>query len=154
MLIDQFGPVDYESERLPFTYTDYYTPEMGPGLFRRFIGHRYLVDPHEGLIAAKLKALELENRFAVNGSRRINIDPGYLSLSKLVLSSTKDFYHRIYIGKGLFAEVTLNYTRKEGFTGYPWTFPDYKTSDYRNIMLEMRNIYKLQLKEESGYDDE
>ena len=95
-LAGKFGPIDAVGEVLPFDFTDYYEAEMGPGLMRKFIGFERLINPKE-LVPAKLFANDLEERIAERfGSRRriINLDPGYVSLSKLVLASTKDYSRR------------------------------------------------------------
>jgi hypothetical protein len=73
--------------------------------------------------------------------RSVNIDPGYLDLAKLVLFSTKDYTHRIHVGKGIFAEVTL-YFQDDSFNAWPWTYPDYKTKEYIGIFNTIRGIYK------------
>lgn len=78
--------------------------------------------------------------------RPINIDPGYINESRLVLASTKDFSHRIYLRDGIYAEVTLNY-RRGRYESFPWTFPDYKSSDYQNFFLKVRGLYVRKLKE-------
>ena len=79
-------------------------------------------------------------------SRIINIDPGYLDLSKLILASTKDYKHRIYLTKGIYAEVTLFYQDKT-FCPWEWTYPDYKTGEYIEIFNRIRQIYAEQIKE-------
>jgi len=78
--------------------------------------------------------------------RDVNIDPGYLSLSKLVLASTKDFYHRLYLNHGIYAEITLVFKKethsKGGFQPIKWTYPDYASQEYRKIFNQIRGIYK------------
>ena len=75
----------------------------------------------------------------------MNIDPGYVCHSKLVLFSTKDFSHRIYVGDGIYAESTLEWRGREYIT-HPWTFPDYRTDEYRNFFAEVRVRYVDKLK--------
>ena len=82
----------------------------------------------------------------VDGRRRINIDPGYITSSNLILASTKNFSHRLYLGRGIFGEVTMRYENKD-FTRLPWTYPDYYT--HRDVLLHIRNIYRRQLKSEN-----
>ena len=79
------------------------------------------------------------------GKRRINIDPGFLSLGKLILATTKDQCHRVYLGKGIFAEVTLFYKQKT-FNPWPWTYPDYQSREYLEIFNSIRGIYQEQIK--------
>jgi hypothetical protein len=142
-LARQFGPIDYEGPVSDFEHTGYYEKEMGPGLKRLFLGFEKLRDL-KNVYSVKLKTNSIEKRFAVRGKRRVNIDPGYLGLSKITLFSTKDYSHRIYLDKGIFAEVTLFY--KDGrYNAWPWTYPDYKSDGYADIFRSLRDIYRKQL---------
>lgn len=138
-----FGRIDLESPITDFTHTDYYKEEMGNGLKRQFLSFERLVGL-KGLCSVKLRTNGLEKRFAKQNKRTVNIDPGYIDLSKLVLFSTKDYSHRVYLDKGIFAEVTLFYKDKS-FTAWPWTYPDYRTADYIEIFNRIRDIYKEKL---------
>lgn len=135
-----FGPTDYESGCFEFTHTDYYTAEMGPGLRRKFLAFRKRV-PLNGISAVKRATNRIEQSLARGGRRTVNIDPGYLDLAKLVLFSTKDYAHRIYLDRGIFAEVTLHY-RDGSFRPWPWTYPDYASDAYIRIFNAMRDLYK------------
>jgi len=135
--------IDYESPLLVFDKTRYYEREMGPELRRRFYAFSRLIAPEE-LVALKHRAQAVEAAFRVGGKRRVNIDPGYLSLAKLVLATTKDNVHRIYLGDGVYAEVTL-YFRKGHFHPWPWTYPDYASPEYRAIFARIRELYRAQL---------
>jgi len=143
VLEKKFGAIDVESAAIDFNFTDYYEKEMGKDLIRRFISFKKLQDPG-AFIKIKHFCVKLERKFAVGNLRRINIDPGYLNEAKLVLTTTKDFSHRIYLGSGVFAEITLNYHAK-GFHDHSTTFPDYRTDKYKNIFLEIREIYRTQI---------
>jgi len=143
-LSSKFGMIDYESEILPFVHTDYYEKEMGKHLKRRFVSFQKPFDP-EKLAEIKLFTNQLEEKFSLEDNRQINLDPGYLSLSKLVLATTKDYSHRIYLREGIYAEVTLYYQDKT-FKPYPWTYPDYKTKDYQEVFSQIRQIYLEQLR--------
>ncbi len=143
-LIKKFGKIDFESKKIDFTYTDYYFPEMGKPLYRKFISFKKLKNPAD-FACLKVFCVKLEKKFAKNKKRTINIDPGYLNQAKLVLTSTKDFSHRIYLGRGVFAEVTLLYSNKK-YRELPTTFPDYRTDLYKNIFEQIRNIYILQVR--------
>jgi len=143
-LTKKFGRLDFESSALAFDFTDYYREEMGLNLKRRFVSFQKLKEPSD-IVEAKFFCVRLEKRLAILGKRRINIDPGYLNEAKLVLSTTKDFSHRIYLGKKIFAEVTLIY-RDKAFRNLAWTFPDYKTRAYKDILVTIRNLYKENLK--------
>ena len=140
----KFGPIDFESEKIDFTFTEYYYPEMGKSLSRRFISFRKLRKP-EQFVNIKLYCVKLEKKFAVNLHRRVNIDPGYINEAKLVLTTTKDFAHRIYLDKGIYAEVTLSYL-KNYFSESPTTFPDYRTPQYKEIFLNIRKLYRQQIR--------
>jgi len=142
----EYGSVDYESEELDFSHTDYYSDEMGQGLKRRFISFAVLVPPGR-LSEIKLFANYIEDKTArAEGGRQVNIDPGLVSQSRLVLASAKNFSHRIYLKDGIFAEVTLIYRVKKGFTPLEWTFPEYASQRCREIMGEIREIYCKQVK--------
>jgi len=145
ILLHKFGPADFESQKIRFIWTDYYNKEIGQDLFRRFIGFEKLIDPGR-LSSIKITTNEAEQQFLYENTnkRRINIDPGILSLSKFVLATTKNYSHRIYIGDGIFAEVTLKYENK-GFVAFSWTYPDYATQEYRQIFERLREIYKEQI---------
>lgn len=142
-LKEKFGEVDFISPILPFDTTDYYCEEMGTGLQRRFISFKRLIDPCE-LADIKIFTNLLEEDFSLNLKRRINLDPGYISLSKLVLATTKDHQHRIYLRDGIYAEVTLRF-KAERFQTWEWTYPDYQTQAYREIFLHIRKLYAAQL---------
>lgn len=140
-LLNVYGDVDFESSILPWEHTSYYEKEMGRGLKRKFIFFDKLINP--GTIAEiKLKTIELERLYLnKTGGRKINLDPGYLDASKIVLVSTKDFSHRIYLEKGIYGEVTLFYSGGS-YQTLPYTFPDYRTEEYREIFKKAREIYK------------
>lgn len=148
-LTRKFGRVDFESPILPFScYTDYYEKEFGKNLKRKFVSFEKLISAQD---IAKIKALtnQIELQLArktkkLSPRRRVNIDPGYLDLSKLILATTKDFTHRIYLEKGIFAEVTLFY-RQGSYRGWEWTYPDYRTSEYIRIFNQIRQIYSRQI---------
>ncbi len=100
ILVEEFGPIDYESREFDFTFTDYYVPEMGSGIKRFFYSFVNLVNPDQ-LPGIKIRTNELEERFAADGNRKINLDPGLLSLSSLILATTKNNVHRIPLPKGI-----------------------------------------------------
>lgn len=132
--------IDFKSDVIDFTYTDYYDKEMGSLLKRRFLSFKKLVRL-ETIAKVKLLTNDIEKRFCVHGKRTVNIDPGYVDMAKIVLLSTKNYSHRVHIGNGIFAEVTLHYKDKR-FNFWPWTYPDYKTLEYARIFGIIRDIYK------------
>jgi len=146
-LCSSFGPLDLVSAWMPFDYTTYYEPEMGAPLARRVLAFKNLVRQNE-LPSIKLTTNRLEEAYAQNGKRRVNIDPGYLLLERLVLASGKNFSHRIYIGQGIYADLTLIY-QHGGFEKLPWTYPDYADQPMQAVLLQIRSKYALDLKQAS-----
>jgi len=144
-LEELFGPMDFTGPLWPFDHTAYYEAEFGPNLQRRIIAFARLIDPGD-LATIKLRTNELEARWLLNSNRRVNIDPGYVSLGKLVLASTKDHSHRVYLRDGIYAEVTLQY-RAGFFQPWPWTYPDYASRTYCALFEEIRRLYLTQLRQ-------
>lgn len=144
ILTRKFGKIDLSSEILPFEHTDYYEKEFGKNLKRKFISFKKLICP-EDLPKIKIFTNKIEGKLTKNSSRLINIDPGYLDLAKLLLASAKDYKHRIYLQKGIYAEVTLFYQNKS-FQIWDWTYPDYRSKEYIDIFNRIREVYANQLK--------
>jgi len=139
-----WGPVGARSPTFDFRETDYYTATMGPELKKTFLVFERPGDAGE-LAAWKQQTGDWEAEYAALGQhpepRPLNLDPGYLTLAKLVLASTKDHAHRIYLGQGMFAEVTL-YFRHGSWQFRDWTFPDYRRDDYRQFFLQARGLLR------------
>ncbi|MFA4989269.1 MAG: DUF4416 family protein [Candidatus Omnitrophota bacterium] len=144
LLIKHFGSIDFESRIMPFTSTPYYRDEFGQALKRVFISFKKLI-PAQQIAAIKILANKIEKKLTCANKRTVNIDPGYLNLAKLVLASTKDYVHRIYLGKGIYAEITLFFQDK-AFRPGQWTYPDYRSGDYLAIFNRIREIYAAQTK--------
>lgn len=140
----EFGPVAAVSEAFDFTETNYYNAEMGVGLKKQFWVFAEPIDPGR-LAAIKLATNGWEAEYAGLGlhaePRPLNLDPGYLTLAKLVLASTKDHSHRIYLADGIYAEVTLSY-RKGGWQPYQWTYPDYRRADFHEFFSRCRELLR------------
>jgi len=143
-LAGAFGQPDFVSEVLPFEYTDYYTAEMGTGLVRRFVTFERLIRPEE-LPAVKLCTNALEERFSEGGARRVNIDPGYVARQHFILATGKGYSHRPYIGRGIYADLTLEY-RRETYRPFVWTYPDYRAPETLEMLNGLRKRYVMQLK--------
>ena len=141
-----FGPVDFESATMPFDSTDYYESRMGKNLKRKFYSFEQLVE-QDSLAEAKLAANALEKQFTgkLPVERPVNIDPGLVLPSKLVLASCKDFSHRIYLGGGVYGEITLQYSNGAWRT-LPWTFPDYRKGEYHEFFEILRKCLVEQLR--------
>ena len=149
LLARQWGPVDLESELWPFYQTDYYTPAMGPDLKRWLVSFATLAQPDD-LVDHKHESNAIEEQIAADCllpdiPRPVNIDPGYLDLNKLVLGTTKDAGHRIYLGRGIYAEVTLQYYHG-GWQTRPWTYPDFHRPEYHAFFERVRELYREQVR--------
>jgi hypothetical protein len=135
-LRERFGPLDLLTEPLPFTYTRYYDREMGPDLFRQVGSFLTPVNPVE-LPDIKLFTNRLETQYAVDGRRRINIDPGLLSEERVILATGKNFTHRIYLRDGIYADLTLLY-QSGAYQVLPWTYPDYREAGLLHLFAALR----------------
>jgi len=146
-LVAQFGAMDLRSGPFPFDSTHYYDSEMGKSIQRFFLAFTDLISP-AALARIKITTNEIESSFGktVTTLRRpVNLDPGYLEQAKLVLASTKNFYHRILLADGIYAEVTLHF-ENGAWQSFPWTFPDFSTGRYNDFFLLMRDKYRAQLR--------
>jgi hypothetical protein len=146
VLAETYGDIVLRSTPLPFTQTTYYEREMGPHLTRLYVAFDPLISI-AALATVKHMTNQLETIWSQpQGRRRVNIDPGYLDLAKVVLASTKDHSHRLYIGDGIFAEVTLRY-RQHAFQPWEWTYPDYRVPATLTFFHQLRALYKYQLRD-------
>jgi hypothetical protein len=116
---------------------------MGPGIRRRFLSFRDTVFP-DLLPEIKIKTNDLEQKYAREGRRKINLDPGLLDLNRLVLATTKNTGHRIPLCRGIYGEVTLIYMKKD-FHPLPWTYSDFRSPEYTLILKEIREIYRKKI---------
>ena len=145
ILIKNFGPIEQQSPVLDFPYTDYYDSEMGSRPVRYLLLFRNLVDPST-LSDIKTQTNNLEKQFAdAKGNRKLNLDPGILSLSNFILATCKDRSHRIPLKDGIYAETTLIY-QDHGFQTLPWTYADYRSDEIRTILKAFRDTYRTILK--------
>lgn len=137
---EHYGPVTLASDAFDFTETDYYAVTMGAGLKKQFLAFEQLIDP-AALADIKRQTNAWEAEYAALGRhaepRPLNLDPGYITPAKLVLASTKDHAHRIYLRDGIFAEITLSY-RQRSWQPLEWTYPDYRRSDYQAFFTRCR----------------
>lgn len=139
-----FGLIDWKSPPLFFDRTTYYAREMGWPLHRRFITFQTLVRP-EDLVDIKLETNSIEQRHLHEGNRQVNIDPGYISLERLVLATGKNYTHRIYLAKGIYADLTLIFN-KGSFRPLQWTYRDYSDPGIIAFFNEIRERYKRQIR--------
>ncbi len=138
-LVERFGPLDLVSAWWPFDYTAYYEQEMGSPLFRRMLSFERLIEQDQ-LASIKLNTNDLEQQWAHDECRRVNIDPGYLLRERFVLATGKNYAHRVYIGQGIYADLTLIYTHGR-FASLPWTYPDYKAAHMQTFLMRVRAKY-------------
>jgi hypothetical protein len=143
-LTGAIGAVEETTDHMAFSQSDYYGPEMGAHLMRCFVLFRPLL-PREQLVAIKRATNEIENRHASRGRRSANIDPGYIALEHVVLGTTKGYSHRIYLGEGIFADLTLMYENGT-YRSLPWTYPDYAGDAITPLMNRWREHYKRMLR--------
>lgn len=137
-----FGEIVMEGPEINWDFSEYYKKELGSPIFRRFLFFKTLIE-QDAIADIKIKTNELEQIFSQNNKRNINLDPGYLTLSKIVLASTKDYSHRIYLGKGIYGEVTLIYNSKEKtFQPHINTYRDFRDERYIRLFLIARNFYQ------------
>jgi hypothetical protein len=147
LLVKTHGPVDLESPAFVFNLTDYYEKEMGPGLFRRFLSFRRLFEP-DRLAELKTETNRLEEEVRKEGGgtlRAVNIDPGYLTASALVIATAKAFSHRIPLAHGIYAHVELLFTRTDA-RFLDWTYPDMRQEGVTRFFLSVRGTYLRQLR--------
>lgn len=140
-----FGEILLVSPTMDFSFTDYYDSEMGKRPVRYLLMFKDFVDP-QNLADIKTLTNTLEKSFAFdNGNRRINLDPGILSLSSFILATCKDRSHRIPLRNGIYAETTLIYQDKD-FQRLPWTYADYSSDEVKASLRQFRDQYRQMLK--------
>ncbi len=140
-----WGRADIRSEPLEFSFTRYYEKEMGPSLRKFWLGFELLRLPEE-LVEIKRKTNEMEAAFASSNGRRVNLDPGYIERAKMILASTKNFSHRIYLGKGIYGDLQYRF-RQGAFTFLEWTYPDYQSAAAVDFFTALRKKYVQQLED-------
>ncbi len=146
-LYEHFGKSDLISEDFAFDVTGYYENEMGSNLFRRFYSFEKLISP-EQISEVKLLTNSIEEKYRNEKGRRINLDPGYLDTYKVVLASAKFGGQKIYLGSGIYADMTL-VMYKGQWEPFAWGFPDFKSRRYDPTLSKIRDLYKAQMKNRS-----
>lgn len=146
LLTQEFGLIIVQTPDIPWNFSRYYEEEMGLNLTRRWLCHSSPV-ASDRLVAFKKKTIAMENTFRdAQGRRPLNLDPGILTLHNLTLATTKDYAHRICLGEGIYAEVTLIYHLGK-FEPLPWTYPDYKTEACLNFLATCRSLLRTSHKQ-------
>src|ERR1700740_3556170 len=142
-----YGAIDHRSAVIPFDFTNYYEAEMGDIIDRILFSFERLIEADQ-LPEIKRQTNQLEEELAPLYpivKRPVNLDPGYIEQAKVILASTKNFYHRIYLEKGIFAEVTMHF-KNNTYQFFPWTYPDYQSKEYQEFFLKIRHVYRAQLR--------
>ena len=146
-LVRLYGPLDHQSPLFEFDFTDYYEKQMGKNLKRKFFSFEEIFPP-EKISEIKMRTNKLEkeikNEFK-ESLRVVNLDPGYITASALIMATAKDFAHRIPLQQGIYAHLELLFS-KRGVKVLDWTYPDFKTPGYQTFFREIRKIYLKQLK--------
>lgn len=143
ILTEKYGPFLMVSDVIDFNYTTYYNEEMGEGIKRVYYAFETLIKK-DSLADIKCMTNTIENDFSSDGKRSINLDPGYLDMSKLILASAKDFSHRIYLRDGIYGEITFIF-HKNGSQFLPWSYADYKDTPAQKFFYAVREMYHKQL---------
>jgi len=134
-LVERFGAIDLEMQPVPFAHTNYYKDELGENPLRSFLSFENRIE-RETIVAIKLETNEMEKLW----NRQVNLDPGYMTLGQFFLATTKDQRHRVYLGQGIFAEVTL-YFENGHFHIFDWTYPDYRSEVYIKFLEKTRERF-------------
>jgi len=144
-LKEEFGAIEDITSTFPFQHTSYYEKEMGQNISRFWVAFKKMRSVKD-FVTIKYQALKLEKKWSKHNKRCVNIDPGFLSLHNFILLSFKNFSHRIPLGKGVYADLTLMYRSSRGFVKLPWTYADYQNEDFLSFLIGLRNKHKKQFK--------
>lgn len=137
--IENLGKIDNQSIEIPFDFTDYYEAEMGTQLKRKWVSIEKII-PENDLIKIKHKAIKWEKDLTSEGRRTVNCDPGGICDNRVVLVTTKNFSHRIYLGEGIFGEVTLIF-KGNRFQPREWTYPDYQSDIFQKFAKKCKKKF-------------
>lgn len=150
-LINNFGNTKIIGEEYLFSHSIYYADEMGEDLKKRFIVFENMIE-RDYIVEVKKTTDEIEKKYLdSNNNRKINIDPAILTLENFVLVTNKNFTHRIYLKDGVFADLTLIYKKKKGYTELPWTYADYSSDETKNFLKKIRELFYNKLIESSPF---
>lgn len=142
---DYWGGIDYEGEAHLFDVTEYYKPEMGWPIFRKLFSFEKLMLP-SFIVEMKIRCNQLEHQLSVENKRTVNLDAGYLDHNKVVLASAKEAGQKVYLDKGIYADLAGRY--KSGkYQPFEWSFPDFRDGRYDTELLAIRKRCITQVRE-------
>ncbi len=148
--IEILGVVEKEAQAFDFSHSSYYESEMGGGLKKSLVAFSTL-QKRDMLVDIKHIANKIEKQYSIDECRQINIDPAILTLENFVLATNKNFTHRIYLKDNIFADLTLVYKKKKGYTSLEWTYLDYKSEHVIDFLNDIRGLFFERLLESSPY---
>jgi len=144
LLERQFGRVQYETIETTYSATTY-AEEMGDSLQRRFFSFEKPVE-RDRLPQIKTACQKIEKQFGDHVDdftfRTVNLDPGILTPDNLVMASTREYNHRIYLSDGVFADLVLVFA-KGRFVRMPWTISDFYHGEAIEFFLRVRASFEL-----------
>ena len=144
---ERFGEIDFSTEEFSFSkeFSDYYDGELGGEGLRRIVSFERTVDAS---LQADIKLFtnEVEQGFADEAGRKVNIDPGFISHGRVMLATTKGTGFRIPLKDGIYTELTLFYARG-AWQKFPWTYRDYQSERVQRFITEVREIYLAERRE-------
>jgi len=151
LLTKKFGKESHTSEEFVFSYSNYYSKEMGENLKKKIIVFEKMI-PRDHLVKAKKITDKIEILLSKNNKRNINLDPAILTLENFILATNKNFTHRIFLSQNVFADLTLIYQKNEGYTSLPWTYSDYSSENIKIFLNKTRKIFYNRLLEDSPFN--
>jgi hypothetical protein len=154
LLEKQFGRIQFETLDIPYTDTEKYAEEMGNGLQRRFFSFEREArrDSLPDIKPALTRIEEqLGDRVDDYTFRTVNLDPGILTPANLTMASNREYNYRIYLGKGVFADIQLIWARGQ-FTRLPWTNPDFYHDEAIDFFVRARETFDLVSEEQVDHE--
>ncbi len=148
--VASIGTIEKEAEPFDFSHSSYYESEMGSSLKKSLVAFSIL-QKRDKLVDIKQMANAIEKKYSTGDCRQINIDPAILTLENFVLATNKNFTHRIYLKDNIFADLTLVYKKKKGYSPLEWTYLDYKSDYVVSFLNEVRSLFFDRLLESSPY---
>ena len=150
LLRNEFGKESHISEEFDFSYSNYYSKEMGDNLKKKIIVFDKMI-ARDYLVKVKKITDKIEINLSENDRRNINLDPAILTLENFILATNKNFTHRIFLSENVFADLTLIYKKSEGYTSLPWTYSDYSSEHIKNFLNDTRKIFYDRLLADSPF---